>query len=147
MVGRGRDNLQSRRIFVLVRINYKVTIFNVENYRPLSLLSVPSNILETIVADSIIHHAFIENKLITDKQWAYRRGYSTELLLVHMTEIWRSAIDSNEVVGIVLVDFQKAFDCVSHNVLLRKLENDFGLMECSLTGCAVTLTIENNILS
>ena len=97
------------------------------NYRPLSLLSVPSKILETIVADSIIHHAFIENKLITDKQWAYRRGYSTELLLVHMTEIWRSAIDSNKVVGIVLVDFQKAFDCVSHNVLLRKLENDFGI--------------------
>ena len=97
------------------------------NYRPISLLSVPSKILETIVADSIIHHAFIENKLITDKQWAYRRGYSTELLLVHMTEIWRSAIDSNKVVGIVLVDFQKAFDCVSHNVLLRKLENDFGI--------------------
>ena len=44
-----------------------------------------------------------------------------------MTEIWRSAIDSNKVVGIVLVDFQKAFDCVFHNVLLRKLENDFGI--------------------
>ena len=87
------------------------------NYRPISLLSVPSKILGTIVADSIIHHAFIENRLITDKQWAYRRGYSTELLLVHMTEIWRSAIDSNKVVGIVLVDFEKAFDCVSHNVL------------------------------
>ena len=77
----------------------------------------------------------------------YRRGYSTELLLVHMTEIWRSAIDSNKVVGIVLVDFQKAFDCVSHNVLLRKLENDFGINGCYSTGCAVTLTIENNILS
>ena len=99
------------------------------NYRPISLLSVPSKILETIVADSIIHHAFIENRLITDKQWAYRRGYSTELLLVHITEIWRSAIDSNKVVGIVLVDFQKAFDCVSHNVLLCKLENDFGINE------------------
>ena len=82
------------------------------------------------MADSIIHHAFIENKLITDKQWAYRRGYSTdstELLLVHMTEIWRSAIDSNEVVCIVLVDFQKAFNCVSYCVLLRKLEKDFGI--------------------
>ena len=105
----------------------KDEVTEIGNYRPLSLLSVPSKILETIVADSIIHHAFMENKLITDKQWAYRRGYSTELLLVHMTEIWRSAIDSNKVVGIVFVDFQKAFDCVSHNVLLRKLENDFGI--------------------
>ena len=44
-----------------------------------------------------------------------------------MTEIWRSAIDSNKLVGIVLGDFQKAFDCISHNVLLCKLKNDFGI--------------------
>ena len=53
------------------------------------------------------------------------RGYSAKLLLVHLTEIWRSAVDSNRFVGIVLVDL--ALDCVSHNVLLRKLENDFGI--------------------
>ena len=86
------------------------------NYRPLSLLSVPSKILEPL----LLIRSFT-------KQWAYRRGYSTELLLVHMTEIWRSATDSIKVVGIVLVDFQKAFDCVAHNVLLHKLENDFGI--------------------
>ena len=82
---------------------------DIGNYRPISLLSVSSKILESIVADSIFHHAFIENRLITDKQWAYRKGYSTELLLVHITEIWRSAIDSNKVVGIVLVDFRCNF--------------------------------------
>lgn len=38
---------------------------DIGNYRPISLLIVPSKILETIVADSIIHHAFIENKLQT----------------------------------------------------------------------------------
>ena len=42
----------------------------IRNYRRISLLSVPSKILETIVADLIIHHVFIENRLITDKQWA-----------------------------------------------------------------------------
>ena len=92
---------------------------DIGNYRPISLLSVSRKILESIVADSIIHHESIENRFITDKEWVYRRGYSTELLLLRMTKIWRSAIDSNKVVGIVLVDFQKAFDCVSHNVLLR----------------------------
>ena len=42
----------------------------IRNCRRISLLSVPSKILETIVADLIIHHVFIENRLITDKQWA-----------------------------------------------------------------------------
>lgn len=44
-----------------------------------------------------------------------------------MIEIWRSVIDLNKVVGIVLVDFQKVFDCVFYYVLLCKLENDFGI--------------------
>ena len=65
------------------------------NYRPVSLLSVPSKILEAEVNDRLVQHVFKDNQLITDKQWAYRRGYSTELLLVHLTEIWRMAVDSD----------------------------------------------------
>ena len=74
-----------------------------------------------------MQHVFKDNQLITDKQWAYRREYSTELLLVHLTEIWRMAIDSENVVAIAFVDFKKAFDSVSHEILLRKLE--IGLKE------------------
>ncbi|CAB4004158.1 Hypothetical predicted protein, partial [Paramuricea clavata] len=55
-------------------------------------------------------------------QWAYKKGHSTELLLVKMTENWRRALDNNLVVGIVFVDFRKVFDSISHPVLLRKLQ-------------------------
>ena len=83
------------------------------NYRPLSLLSVPSKILESCVADMIAKHVFSENEaLVTDNQWAYRKGRSTELLLIHLTETWRRAIDNKLVVGAVFIDFQKAFDWV-----------------------------------
>ena len=65
------------------------------NYRPLSLLSVPSKILESCVADMIAKHVFSENEaLVTDNQWAYRKGRSTELLLIHVTETWRRAFDN-----------------------------------------------------
>ena len=97
------------------------------NYRPVSLLSVPSKILEAVVNDRLVHHVFRDNQLITERQWAYRRGYLTELLLVHLTEIWRSAVDLARVVAVTFVDFRKAFDSVSHKILVRKLEYRFGV--------------------
>ena len=97
------------------------------NYRPLSILSVPSKILESCVNDAIVDHVLNSNRLVTDNQWAYRKGYSTELLLVHLTETWRDAIDSGLVVGAAFIDFKKAFDCVDHDILLNKLQCQFGI--------------------
>ena len=44
-----------------------------------------------------------------------------------LTEIWRMAVDSDNIVAIACVDFKKAFDSVSHEILLRKLEKNFGI--------------------
>ena len=54
--------------------------------------------------------------------WAYRKGNSTE----HLTEKWREAVERKLFVGILFVDFTKAFDPESHNILLQKL-NDVGI--------------------
>lgn len=64
---------------------------------------------------------------MSEQQWAYRHGHSTELLLVHLTETWRRAVDSKLVVGVVFVDFKKAFNIVSHQILERKLRVNFGI--------------------
>ena len=50
------------------------------------------------------------------------RSFDGAALLVKMTEEWRRALDNNLVVGVVFVDFRKAFDSISHPVLLRKLQ-------------------------
>ena len=79
-----------------------------------------------LVSESVVRHVF-QNNLVTDKQWAYREGHSTELLLVHLAEIWRTAVDADKVVAVAFVVFRKAVDCVSHAILLHKLNFQFGV--------------------
>lgn len=78
------------------------------------MLSAPSKILESVVNDTIVSHVYKANNLVTDKQWAYRAGFSTELLLTQLTETWRKAVDAGLVVPVAFIDFKKAFDSVSH---------------------------------
>ena len=91
------------------------------NYRLISLLCVPGKVMESCVG-SIITTQVANHDLSSSNQWAYRKGDSTELLLVKMTEDWRRALDKNLVVGIVSVDFRKAFDSIFHSLLLQKLQ-------------------------
>ena len=91
------------------------------NYRPISLFSAPGKLLEKVVCNSFDDH-MISNGILTDRQWGFRRGYSTESLLLHLTESWGSALDRGHKVGVLFIDFRKAFDCVDHIILSEKLK-------------------------
>ena len=94
-------------------------------YRPPPMLSISRKLMESCVASNITNHVVTQN-LLDKRQWAYRKGKSTEQLLIHLTERWREAVERKLFVGILFVDFTKAFDTVSHNILLQKL-NDIGI--------------------
>ena len=85
-----------------------------QNYRPISLLSIPGKLMETAVSRTITTH-LSDHNLGNSHQWAYKKGHSTELLQVKMVEDWRCALDKNLIVGIVFVDFRKAFDSIPHD--------------------------------
>ena len=93
----------------------------VNNYRPISLLSVPSKILERVVCRSFVNHLTTHN-LSSDRQWGFRKGYSTKSLWLHLTEVWKEALDDGRKVGVLFIDFRKAFDCVDHVILGEKLK-------------------------
>ena len=91
-----------------------------ENYRPLTMLNLNSKILEDIVCDSLDSHLGANN-LFHPNQWGLKNGVSTESLLLYLTETWKKAIDDGYKVGVLFVDFKKAFDTVDHTILKSKL--------------------------
>ena len=79
-----------------------------------------SKLMESCVASNITNHVVTQN-VLEERQWAYRKGKSTEQLLKHLTERWRETIARRLFVGILFGDLTKAFNKVSHNILLQKL--------------------------
>ena len=53
---------------------------------------------------------------------AYREIYNTQHVLIRPLEEWRLYLDNNYFVGAVMTNLSKTFDCISHNLLIAKLE-------------------------
>ena len=51
----------------------------------------------------------------------FRKGYTTQHCLLAMLEKWKSAVDEGKSFGELLTNLSKAFDCLSHELLLVKL--------------------------
>ena len=94
---------------------------DVSNYRPVSILSIVSKILERAVYDQLERH-LSDNGLIYSLQSGFRGSYSTDTCLIYLTDFIRSQMAAGKYTGMVLLDLQKAFDTVDHDILCTKLQ-------------------------
>ena len=60
-------------------------------------------------------------EFLSDYLFGYRAGYGPQYCLVTMIEMWKKALDERKVAGAILTDLSKAFDCISHELLIAKL--------------------------
>ena len=88
-----------------------------ENYRPISLLSHISKILERVIYDQI--NGFMEPKF-SNFLTGFRKNHNTQMSVLKMIEHWTSLLDNGFYIGAIFMDLSKAFD-TNHSLLLAKL--------------------------
>ena len=96
--------------------------FTASNYRPISLLSLVSKILERIIHNRINSY-LSTNNILSNQQFGFRSGFSTQEALLSITNNWHSLLSSNRQVTTVFFDVKKAFDSVPHHLILKSLSN------------------------
>ena len=91
------------------------------DWRPISQICIAGKLLEKII-HSQLYFYLEENKLLSDNQFGFRKGFSAGLaifdVLKNLFENWNEQMYS----GCIFVDFSRAFDGIDHDILAKKLE-------------------------
>ena len=90
------------------------------HFRPISVLPILSKILERVLYNQIQSH-LTKYHLLSSHQPGFRADYSTQDVLLHVTDKWLRAVDEGKYTGAVFLDLAKAFDTVDHSILCTKL--------------------------
>ncbi|GAB0209309.1 mitochondrial enolase superfamily member 1 [Grus japonensis] len=100
------------------------------NYRPVSLTSVPGKIMEQFIL-SVLTRQVQDNQGIRPSQHGFMKGRSCLTNLISFYDLVTRLVDEGKAVDVIYLDFSKAFNTVSHSILLEKLVAH-GLDGCTL---------------
>ena len=100
------------------------------NYRPVSLTSVCSKVMEHILHSQIMNH-LEQHSILTPAQYGFRSKRSCETQLLATIQDLTSGLSDGLQIDAILLDFAKAFDKVPHTRLLMKLDY-YGIRNCTI---------------
>ncbi|CAH1995043.1 unnamed protein product [Acanthoscelides obtectus] len=139
--------------YALIKPLPKISIPSVYNdLRPISILPALSKVLEKVIYLQL-YEFVISNQIIPESQSGFRRGYSTTLLLLNVSDDIIRSLDAGLATALVFLDFSKAFDTIDHCLLLAKLRyygiNQLGcrLFKSYLQGRYQCVVVDNSSYS
>ena len=89
------------------------------NYRPISLLTEFSKVIEKALYNRLIFH-LNNNSLLNPQQFGFRKNLSTDNAIFSLTHEILKALNSKMSLGSIFFDLEKAFDSINHSLLIKK---------------------------
>lgn len=90
------------------------------NTRPISLIHLCGKLLEKVVS-SLVNSYITNNNIISDKQFGFVKNRSTISCIATLCSDLFHNLNNNKLSCCVFLDYSKAFDSVSHELLIKKL--------------------------
>jgi len=113
------DALKSCKV---VPIHKGGSMDDLNNYRPISLLSIFDKIIEKLIHHRLYNFLELHN-ILFNNQFGFRKNNSTSFALMQITEKIKETIENKKFGCGIFIDLRKAFDTVNHKILLKKLEH------------------------
>lgn len=126
------------KITKIIPIHKKGDTDDANNFRPIAIVPILSKILEAIIKEKLMSY-FESKKLLSTAQYGFRSNKSAINALTDFLEIVVDNLDKGCPTQAVMCDLAKAFDCVSSDILLYKLEH-YGVRSKELSLFASYLT-------
>lgn len=111
----------SFKVSKVIPIHKKGDVNDTNNYRPISLIPTLSKIIEKVLKAKLYNY-LETNNILSNSQFGFRNNRSTTLALNTALLKISENFELGTYTGLTMCDLSKAFDCVSHTILLNKLK-------------------------